>query len=78
MLREDAVAGEEAEEALEVAGIVGGGGEAVAAAAKGLEDLGGGEGGVEAVLPDGGGDVEADDSGEGHGDAYHVGQFHDR
>lgn len=53
---EDAVAGEDAKEALEVLGV------AVADREDAGEDLGGGEGGVGAAVPDGVGDVEANDS----------------
>ena len=56
VLGEDAVGGEHAEEALEVVGVGGGGGGEEA-----CEDLGGGEGGVGAGLPDGVRDAEAND-----------------
>lgn len=71
MLREDAVAGEHTEEALKVLGIAAAGGE------EATKDLGGGEGGVRAVLPDGVWDFEADDGVERHGYAEHVGHLHD-
>lgn len=53
VLVEDAVAGEDAEEALEVLGVAGG--------EDAGEDLGGGDGGVGAGVPDGVGNVEAND-----------------
>lgn len=56
VLGEDAVGGEHAEEALEVVGVGGGGGGEEA-----CEDLGGGEWGVGAGLPDGVRDAEAND-----------------
>lgn len=68
MLGEDAVTGEHTKEALEVFGVAAGGEDT-------CEDLGGGEGSVGARLPDGVGNVEADDGVEGHGDANHVGEF---
>jgi len=54
VLLEDAVAGEDAEEALEVLGVAGG--------EDAGEDLGGGEGGVGSGVPDCVGDVQANDS----------------
>lgn len=68
MLGEDAVTGEHAKDALEVVGVAAGGEDA-------CEDLGSGERSVGARLPDGVGDVEADDGVEGHGDTDHVGEF---
>lgn len=57
VLGEDAVGGEHAEEALEVVGVGGDGGGGGGEEA--CEDLGGGEGGVGAGLPDGVRDAEA-------------------
>lgn len=53
VLLEDAVAGEDAEESLEVLGVAGG--------EDAGEDLGGRDGDVGAGVPDGVGDVEAND-----------------
>lgn len=53
MFGEDSVGGEEAEEALKIVGISGG--------EHAREDLGRGEWGVGSTLPNGVGDVEADD-----------------
>ena len=68
MLGEDAAGGEEAEEALEDGGV---------RVARG-EEVGGGERGVGASRPELGGDAEADDGGERHGDGDHVGELHHR
>jgi hypothetical protein len=68
VLLEHAVAGEHAEDALEVLGIARG--------EDTSDDLGGREWGVGTAFPDGIRDVEADDGVERHGHAYHVGQLH--
>jgi hypothetical protein len=68
VLREDAAGGEQAEEALQDGRV------RVAL----REELGGGERGVGAAGPDGGGDAQADDGGERHRDGDHVGQLHHR
>lgn len=56
VLREHTVGGEHAEDALKVFGVAGGAG-----GKDTCQDLGGGERGVGTALPDGIGDVEADD-----------------
>nr|GMC48866.1 hypothetical protein CICLE_v10033608mg [Ipomoea batatas]GMC56543.1 hypothetical protein CICLE_v10033608mg [Ipomoea batatas] len=66
MLVEDAVAGEHAEDALEVQGV------AAAGREDGGEYLGGGERRVGSTLPNGIGDVQSNDGTQGHGYANHV------
>lgn len=72
VLLEHAVAGEHAEDPLQVLGVSAGGGRADLG-----EDLCGGERGVGAAGPDGVGDLEADGGVERHGDADHIGELED-
>lgn len=67
MFAEDAVAGEHAEDTLEVLGV------AAAGREDGGEYLGGGERRVGSTLPNGIGDVQPNDGIQGHGYANHVG-----
>lgn len=68
MFLENTVASEHTKDALEIIGVA-------ARRNYACEDLGGRERRVGTFLPDGVGDVEADDGVEGHGNADHVGEL---
>ncbi|TKY73840.1 hypothetical protein E2542_SST02597 [Spatholobus suberectus] len=67
VLDKDVIAGEQAEDALEVLGV------AAAVGTDAVQNLGCGEGSVRTILPYGLGDFKVNDSNEGHRDTHHVG-----